>query len=543
MFAKRAAGVVSVLLVLFCSMAVPAMAQSQVASPPRGVVVALDVSGSMGDSGIAAARQAARAYLDVLPRDVEAGLLTFDSKPRLVVPPTTDHARLLAGLDGVRSGGNTALFDAVRSAVDAMTAAGLGPDSQRRLVLLSDGEDTASTSSLGAATNLLKTAKIPADVVAFRYGTADSSGLQALAGAAGGRLLTADNTAQLAVAFASLTPPPGTATGEHDGSPAISWSWLLVLVLVTTFAALLLATFLLVGGLKRDEDNKRLVDQIRRYGPQDDSSAEADEEGALANTAVAWTRRLLGGREQSVAQRLDRAGMKLGPAEWTLLRLCVCAGLAAALTMLTGNAVVGILTGVVAGWLGTLAYVSFRTGRRQAAFGEQLPDVLQLIAGSLKSGFSLAQAIDSVVREGSQPAAGELSRALAETRIGAELEDALDHVASRMDSRDLSWVVMAVRIQREIGGNLAGILLNTVETMRERAQSRRQVRALSAEGRLSAYILVALPILVGGWLLWSRGDYMRPLFTTAVGIVMLAGAVVMVVLGSLWMRKLVRVEV
>jgi tight adherence protein B len=477
---------------------------------------------------------------------VEAGLLTFDSKPRLLVPPTTDRTRLLGAVDGVRSGGNTALFDGVRSAVDAMTAAGLGPDSQRRLVLLSDGEDTASTSSLSAARDLLKTAKIPADVVAFRYGTADSSGLQALAGASGGRLLTADNAAQLAAAFASLATtasPSGTGTGEPDGSATVTWSWLLVLVLAITFSALLLAGYLLIGGLKRDEDNKRLVDQIRRYGPQDGSSAEAEEEGALANTAVAWTGRLLGGRAKSVAQRLDRAGMKLGPAEWTLLRLCVCAGLAAALTMLTGNAVVGILIGVVAGWLGTLAYVSFRTSRRQAAFSEQLPDVLQLVAGSLKSGFSLAQAIDSVVREGSQPAAGELSRALAETRIGAELEDALEHVASRMNSRDLSWVVMAVRIQRDVGGNLAEVLLNTVGTMRERAQSRRQVRALSAEGRLSAYILVALPILVGGWLLWSRGEYMRPLFTTAVGIVMLVGAGVLVVLGSLWMRKLVRVEV
>jgi tight adherence protein B len=221
----------------------------------------------------------------------------------------------------------------------------------------------------------------------------------------------------------------------------------------------------------------------------------------------------------------------------------MCAGLAAALTMLTGNGLVGILTGVVAGWLGTIAFVRFRIGRRQGAFSEQLPDVLQLVAGALQSGFSLAQALDSVVREGSQPAAGELSRALAETRIGAELEDSLDRVALRMDSRDLSWVVMAIRIQREVGGNLAEVLLNTVGTMRERAQLRRQVRALSAEGRLSAYILIALPILVGGWLFWSRGEYMRPLFTTVAGVVMLLGAGVMVVLGSLWMRKIVNVEV
>jgi tight adherence protein B len=509
----------------------------------------------MGDSGIAAARQAAHAYLNGLPGDVKAGLLTFASRPQLVVAPTTDRARLIVALDGVRAGGDTALFDAVRSAVDAMTAAGLGPDSKRGLVVLSDGEDTASTSSLSAATDLLRTARIPADVVAFRYGTAESSALRTLAGAAGGRLLTADNAAQLAETFAGLATataqppatvqPPATASGPGDGSAAIKWSWQLLLLLATTFTALLLGMLLIIRGLKRDEGNKRLVHQIARYGPRPESapSAETEEAGSLARTAVYWTRRLLGGREQAVALRLDQAGMKLGPAEWTLLRLCVCAGLAAALTMLTGSGLVGILTGVVAGWLGTLAFVRFRIARRQGAFSEQLPDVLQLVAGALQSGFSLAQALDSVVREGNQPAAGELSRALAETRIGAELEDSLDRVALRMDSRDLSWVVMAIRIQREVGGNLAEVLLNTVGTMRERAQSRRQVRALSAEGRLSAYILIALPILVGGWLMWTRGEYMRPLFTTVAGVVMLVGAGVLVVLGSLWMRKLVNVEV
>jgi Flp pilus assembly protein TadB len=184
-----------------------------------------------------------------------------------------------------------------------------------------------------------------------------------------------------------------------------------------------------------------------------------------------------------------------------------------------------------------------KTAKRRAAFADQLPDVLQLIASSLRSGFSLAQSVDAVVRDNTQPTAGEFSRALAATRIGAELEDALDRVAFRMQSADLAWVVMAVRIQRQVGGNLAEVLMNTVGTMRERAQTRRHVRALSAEGRLSAYVLICLPLGLAGVLFWLRAEYMRPLYTTMLGIVMLSAGFLLLVVGSLWMRKLVRVEV
>ena len=115
--------------------------------------------------------------------------------------------------------------------------------------------------------------------------------------------------------------------------------------------------------------------------------------------------------------------------------------------------------------------------------------------------------------------------------------------ADRMASADLRWTVMAIRIQREVGGNLAEVLLTTMGTMRERAFLRRQVRALSAEGRLSAYILIALPILVGTWFFYSDPNYMRALYTTVPGLIMFAGAGVFVVLGMLWMRKLINIEV
>jgi len=123
-----------------------------------------------------------------------------------------------------------------------------------------------------------------------------------------------------------------------------------------------------------------------------------------------------------------------------------------------------------------------------------------------------------------------------------ELEEGLNHVADRMDCDDLRWVVMATRIQREVGGNLAEVLKNTVDTMRERAQTRRHVRALSAEGRLSGYIIVCLPIVLGAWLSFSKPQYMSPLYTTPFGLMLVGSGVVLMIVGSFWIRALIKVE-
>jgi tight adherence protein B len=218
-------------------------------------------------------------------------------------------------------------------------------------------------------------------------------------------------------------------------------------------------------------------------------------------------------------------------------------GFAALFTVAFGNVFIGVILGGVAGWAVMRIVLSLKISRRRAAFDEQLPTVLQLVAGSLQTGLSLAQALDAVVREDAQPASGEFARALAEIQLGVQLDVALDGVADRLGSADLRWVIMAIRIQRETGGNLAEVLRNTVATMRERAYLRRQVRSLSAEGRLSAYVLIALPFVVGGWLLYSNPSYMHPLFTTFFGVVMLLIATVLVIVGAFWMRNLIKVEV
>jgi tight adherence protein B len=260
---------------------------------------------------------------------------------------------------------------------------------------------------------------------------------------------------------------------------------------------------------------------------------------------VAFFERLLQGRDVStrIAEGLDRAGSRLRPAEWLVLRTCICVGIAAVVTVLSQNLALGAVFGGLFGWVGTLLWLRLRQTRRTRAFADALPDTLQLVASSLRTGFSLPQALDAAQQDGVQPIAGELGRALAAARIGAPLEDELEEIGKRMQNEDWRWAVMAIRIQRSVGGNLAEVLLTTVKTLRERAATRRQVRALSAEGLLSAYLLIGLPIFITAVLLLFRREYVRPLWTTLPGIVMVLGAVLLLVAGSFWMRKVVKVEV
>jgi tight adherence protein B len=188
-------------------------------------------------------------------------------------------------------------------------------------------------------------------------------------------------------------------------------------------------------------------------------------------------------------------------------------------------------------------YLKFRHKRRLNKFNANLAQSLGLIAGGLQAGLSLPQAVDTVVREGNEPIAGEFKRALIEQRLGIDIADALEGVGDRMESQDFAWVVMAIRIQREVGGNLAEILHTVSDTLREREYLRRQVKALSAEGRMSAWLLGALPIGMFGYMMIANREYVGVLYTTGIGWGILATAAFLLGLGSFMMAKMVKVEV
>jgi tight adherence protein B len=241
--------------------------------------------------------------------------------------------------------------------------------------------------------------------------------------------------------------------------------------------------------------------------------------------------------------KLTRAGISLAPSEWLLAQAGIAFATALLFVLLGMNPVIAVILAVVVGPLLGHLFLSVRASRRRAAFVAALPDTLQLVSGSLSAGYSLAQSLNGVVDQGEQPIAGEFGRALAESRLGVPIEKTLEGVAERMDSEDFRWVVLAIQIQHKVGGNLAEVLMTVANTMRERVQLHRHVRALSAEGRLSAYILGGLPVLFALYLFAARGEYLRPLYTTKPGVAMIVTAFVLFALGAFTMKKMVKVEV
>ena len=325
------------------------------------------------------------------------------------------------------------------------------------------------------------------------------------------------------------------------------WLGSLPVALGAIFAALFIGMLCAMGALSRSGERRDLADRIERYGPRRRASALQNQPANkrdLNRRALDVADRMMSPQAQRrLAERLDLGAAGRKPAEWTLLGVGLGVVLAAALSLATGYVLIGIPAGALLAWLIMRMWLSYMIRRRRAAFSDQLSDLLQLMASALQSGFSLMQALDAVVRESAQPAQAEFSRALAEAKLGADIDVCLDMIATRMDSPDLRWTVMAIRIQRGIGGDLAEILTTIVGTIRERGFLRRQVRALSSEGRLSAYILVALPILVATWLFVTDRSYMRLLYTTPLGLLMLIGSVVLLVIGTFWIRASIRLEV
>ncbi|MBB1049721.1 type II secretion system protein F [Dietzia sp. CW19] len=265
--------------------------------------------------------------------------------------------------------------------------------------------------------------------------------------------------------------------------------------------------------------------------------------GIISRTATAATSAIdtaLSRRGAPGAGALERAGVKMGLQDFVFL-----VGVAAVVTFALGLVAVGPVTGLFLAALtpiGAKFALDIRASRRRAAFADQLDDSLQLMASSLRAGHSLLQALASVAREAEEPTSEEFARIINETRVGRDLAPALEETARRMGSEDFEWVTQAIAINREVGGNLAEVLDGVGHTIRERNQIRRQVKALAAEGKLSAYVLMALPFGISGFLFMSNPEYISKFTEGLLGYTLIGVSVVLLVVGALWLRKVVNIR-
>ena len=560
----------------------------------RTTVLAMDVSRSMAGQKFEEAKAAADAFLDEVPDDVHVGLVTFADEVTVAHEPTRDLDSLRSALDALELTTQTRLYDGVLGAVEAS-----GSEGARSILVLSDGRDTSDT-SLDQVIGTVESAGINVDVVALAQSKGDEALLQQLAEAGNGQVVSADDPEALEEVFTQeaemlaqqvlvTVTPPATMSGQEgtvsvtlqvDGEPVSDDAFVALPAgepqvgggelgaelqavepdllipegymyagIVAVTGSVLMLLFLALGG-ERDKKQSALDRRIEAYtrdGAKKLAAAKNEtDSSSMTQQAVAVAESVLDGQkglEAALGTKLEAAGLDLKPAEWLLIHFGTALGFGVISLLFGGGNVLFMLVGLVLGVATPWLFLTVKRKRRLKAFNNQLADTLQLMAGSLSAGLSLAQSVDTVVREGTDPMAAEFRRALVETRLGVEIEDALSGVAERMQSVDFEWVVMAIRIQREVGGNLSELLNKVAETIREREYLERQVMTLSAEGRLSVWILGGLP---PGFMLYlglANPTYLRPMYTSPLGWVMLVVMAVLLTAGIFWMKKVVKVEV
>lgn len=260
----------------------------------------------------------------------------------------------------------------------------------------------------------------------------------------------------------------------------------------------------------------------------------------LTDSAVGAINKQLKGKNDFLVSRekLERAGLKTQPADFLLM---MGAGTVAGSVfgfLLGGLFLAILMIAVVPACM--MAYLSVLTSRRRSKFDEQLPDTLQMLTGSMRAGHSLLRAIDASARETDAPMSEELSRIVNETRIGRDLGESMIDVAARTGSEDFAWISQAIEIHREVGGDLAEVLDHVGETIRDRNQIRRQVKALSAEGKMSAAVLMGLPVVLFFALILINAQYAKMFTSTVPGFLMLGAAAVMLTAGGFWLSRLIK---
>jgi tight adherence protein B len=556
------------------------------------VVLLLDASGSMGGRPIAAAKDAAQEFLNTMPEGVEVAVVSFANEPKVLSPFTTDADVTSAAITDLRLGRNTALYDGLVAGSELFD----GEEGTRRtLVLLSDGGDTASSTTLEEAIVSLLNAEVGFYAVELQSPEYDAEALARLGVATDGIVVAAEDPDGLSSVFigvasqivnryelhytsetfgrttvgveaevdgltaaatheATYPDPLPVAAAPDEATPApiaevetappapragaivaLNWwqsptaLWVGVLAVFVGLLALLMLT-----GVTQPKDRGALnVETKRRSG-----ESKGKMLSSLAGQATLLAERTMS-RGDNTSKRattlLEKAGIQLRPGELVVLSISASLVVMAVTTLFAGiwfALLAGVLTLIL-----IRVWIGMKATKRQTAFAEQLPDVLQLMAGSIRSGFGLMQAMDTVAIEIPAPAGDEFQRVKIETQLGRDTNEALLAMSDRVGSEDFSWVVEAIQIHREVGGDLADILDSVMGTVRDRIRTRRRIQTLSAEGRMSGLILSLLPIILGFVMLVLNPDYLSPLLTTGIGQVLMVTGLFLMAVGALWMRR------
>ncbi len=558
------------------------------------VVLVIDTSGSMRGGPIAAARSAALDFVVQMPDEARVAVIGFGPTPDVASEFTRDRADSSAAISSLNAAGETALWDGLVAAGTLTEDRGR---SARYIVVLSDGADTVSSASLDDAVGAISsnTAPVGLYVVTLETPESDHTALVEAADRLNGQVLTTGNTEDLEALYSEIagrlqnrysirfrpstaedivlsiavdgsiatarttlsdlsqaaiaetsSESGGTDTVPQDlngtaspllgsvivGEPGLlgSSAGLWVGAITMFFALCIVMGFIAVPAMKVQP-----VAAARSADPRGRASAINERLSAAAD-------RLIREKDDSgtVDRALDAAGLDLRAGEFVVL---------AGVSMVSGGLVLSLLFGqlvgiISVGLIGLVAvgYVNLRIRKRRNRFADQLQNTISIMTGSLRAGRGLPQAIEMVAQEAGSPTSEEFRRVIVETRVGRDPIASLDAVAERMDSVDLEWIAQAIAINRDLGGDLIELLENVARTVRDRNRLALQVRSLSAEGRASGWVIMALPIAMYAYLRLVNPSYISLLHTTTPGLVASVIGIVAMIIGGLWIRKLVNIR-
>lgn len=545
----------------------------------KAVVLAVDRSHSMAGASLRNAVRAAHTLVGTLGSVDDVETIAFGHNARVLSPSFAGKEAANASLSTLKVDNvqGTALWDAVVLAARGLSTE--APGKGRAIVVVTDGRDVSSRATLDLAEKAVRAAHATVYTVGIASPDFTAAPLRELAAATGGGFMQTSSSAGLASLYRSIggslartwqleyttnanpgqavnisvSVPGGAGVARTFTLPGVPtapapppvlsssvWTSKLAPLVLAGVVGLLAVVAALFGlnGLRRSWLVLRLEPHLAPARRRKSGRREA---------MLAWPKRLSAATERAFAnvkqfralqRMIARADMPILAAE--LVYACVATALlfavVAALLGAGGGVafligLVGLSTPVVAVWLKARA--------RIRAFDEQLPDLLTTIAASLKAGHSFRHAIQAVVDEGAEPAALEFRRVLTEARLGKSMDDALGDLADRVGSKNLSFALTAVTIQRHVGGSLAGLFDMVADTVRQRQQFARKIRALTAMGRMSAYVLIALPFVVAVCVSALNHHYMAPLWQTPQGHELVGAGLVMIVIGSVILKRIV----
>jgi|1186.fasta_scaffold02776_2 tight adherence protein B len=549
---------------------IPHLVSLNTTAVPVSLAVLLDTSNSMRGKPLRAALDAAQTLIDQKSFRSEVAVYGFSQRPYVIHQWATDRSAFQASLASVSVTHGTALWDAVTYASQELRGR---TGSSKAIVVLTDGADNSSTATAVSATAVARSVGAHVYAVGLPGVRSEATDVQALVDETGGDFIRVSSLTDLKSVYSGLATrlkqqyqlsyqsqlrgvgKPVTVRLDVNGAsaeqrytipptkaavvaaPSAWWTGAGALVGIAFAVGLVILVSAYLALRPVPISARR---RLRRYGqkgaPDTTSLPDALPQRPRPDTANGnrWWARFVAD--------VDRGEIDLTPERVLAVGFVGGAVVLGIIGLATGYPLI-VLAGAPLGAIAAWAYVGRRAAAWHTTFDAALADSLLVLASSLRAGHSLLQAVAHVAEEADEKSAREWNEVVRRTRLGVSVEDALDEMVVRVGNRDLQWIALVARVQHQVGGNMAEMFDIVADTVRQRQRLREALHTLTAQGRMTRWILTFAPLAIGVMLFLQSPTYIVAFLHDPIGQALLGGAVVLIVIGSLWLKRIVEIEV